>query len=621
MGILLKYRKDINGLRAIAVLAVIIFHYNKNWLPGGFVGVDVFFAISGFLMTSIIFKGVENGTFSILGFINRRAKRIIPPLIIVILLSIAFGYLVLDPINYQMAGKHGLYSLLFLSNYIYNGESGYFDAAASSKIFLHTWSLSVEWQFYILYPIVVFLLSKSIGLKKIKSITILSFLAFFLASAYYTKNEQPSAYFMLYSRAWEMIAGGLAYLFPLKSSMRARKNIGYAGLFLIAFSFIVYTENTPWPGYFALVTIFGAYLCLAANSEDSILNLLPFQKIGTWSYSLYLVHWPILAIYRNIGFDFSIITYLGITFSLGLLSYWLVERNLKHWYYYLPVYAATAYACYFVSINGVDSRVDKKFKLSAFHYHKKYYGGSGFDSSGKTQMTNTNGDDADFIITGDSYARQYLRYLKDANYKFISIMRDGCFSSQNYLTRKDSTTDTECTNRYSNTIAELKKYPTKPLVIAQAWGDYVERLTPLTDGSEHVSADNYYNVIDKELSEVFAKGGDKRKYFIIGSNFITTGNAVYECLAKTSMNNWFIRHFISSCDNMKTTIPTDINEKMLSIVSKYPNVTFINPNVTVCKDSQCKSMTNDREPVLSDGTHLSYFGSLLIGKTIFSQVK
>lgn len=176
----MEFRKDINGLRAIAVLAVILFHYNKNWVPGGFVGVDVFFAISGFLMTSIIFKGVENGSFSIVGFIKRRAKRIIPPLIIVILLSIAFGYFVLEPITYQMAGKHGLYSLLFLSNHIYNGESGYFDAAASSKIFLHTWSLSVEWQFYVIYPIVVFIISKFTGIKQIRAIAVLFFFLFFL---------------------------------------------------------------------------------------------------------------------------------------------------------------------------------------------------------------------------------------------------------------------------------------------------------------------------------------------------------------------------------------------------------------------------------------------------------
>ncbi|WP_318385813.1 acyltransferase family protein [Enterobacter sp.] len=617
----MEFRKDINGLRAIAVLSVIIFHYNKDWLPGGFVGVDVFFAISGFLMTSIIFNGIEKGNFSIISFIKRRAKRIIPPLIVVILLSIAFGYLVLEPITYQMAGKHGLYSLLFLSNHIYNGESGYFDAAAASKIFLHTWSLSVEWQFYIIYPIAVFILSKLTELKTIRAIAILCFFSFFLASVYYTKIEQSSAYFMLYSRAWEMIAGGLAFLFPLTASKISKKKIEYAGLFLIAFSCMIYTEKTPWPGHFALLTIFGAYLCLAANNKESILNMLPFQKIGTWSYSLYLVHWPILAIYRNIGFDFSVATYLAITFVFGFMSYWFVERNLKYWYCYLPVYVATAYACYLVSINGIDSRVDTRFQLSAFHYHKKYYGGSGFDSSGKVQLTNTIGSDAQFIISGDSYARQYLRYLKDADYKFISVMKDGCFASEHYLTKKDAITDAECSSRYNNLLKVLEKYPSKPLVIIQAWGDYADRLTPTSDNYAPVSAINYYEALDEELTKIFERGGNARHYYIVGANFTTNGNAVYECLAKTSMDNWFIRKFISSCDNMKTTIPTDINEKMRLISKKYTNVTFIDPNVTICKDGQCKSITNDREPVLSDGSHLSYFGSLLVGKSIFSLIK
>ena len=151
----MQFREDINGLRAIAVIAVVLFHFNSSWMPGGFAGVDVFFVISGFLMTGIIFKGLEQQKFSILRFYVARANRIIPALAILCIILLILGWFYLTPQDYKALGKHAASSVTFVSNVTYWLESGYFDALASEKWLLHTWSLSVEWQFYLIYPLVL----------------------------------------------------------------------------------------------------------------------------------------------------------------------------------------------------------------------------------------------------------------------------------------------------------------------------------------------------------------------------------------------------------------------------------------------------------------------------------
>ncbi len=139
-----ELRKDIQGLRALAVLSVIVYHFNSDYIPSGFAGVDVFFVISGFLMTSIIYKGISTKTFSLIRFYISRAKRIAPSLCVVVLVLLVFGYIFLDPMTFQQVGNHSLSSMLFYSNYTYLGESGYFDQSSKEKFLLHTWSLSVE---------------------------------------------------------------------------------------------------------------------------------------------------------------------------------------------------------------------------------------------------------------------------------------------------------------------------------------------------------------------------------------------------------------------------------------------------------------------------------------------
>lgn len=314
----MHFRKDINGLRAIAVIGVIIFHFNPSWLQGGFAGVDVFFVISGYLMTGIIFRGIENRNFSLLSFYLARANRIIPALAVLCIAIIIIGWFILTANEYKAASKHIASSIGFLSNIVYWSEAGYFDASSHEKWLLHTWSLSVEWQFYIIYPVIILSLNKFLKPEKTK-IALLIFTALSLAhSVSYTPQNPSFSYYSITTRAWEMLLGGLAFLFPIKMSNIASKISNLIGLALIISCYFLVSEKNPWPGHLAILPAIGTWLIIQVNLEKNWLtdNLL-FQKIGTWSYSIYLWHWPAVVFLHFFLLD-GIFIYIGIIFSLAL---------------------------------------------------------------------------------------------------------------------------------------------------------------------------------------------------------------------------------------------------------------------------------------------------------------
>lgn len=325
--IFMKFRTDINGLRALAVIAVVLFHFNPSWVPGGFAGVDVFFVISGFLMTGLIFRGLENNKFSIINFYVARANRIIPALSVVCLSLLAFGWFYLTPLDYQALGKHVVSSLGFLSNIIYWREAGYFDTASYSKWLLHTWSLSVEWQFYIIYPVILVLLKKCISLTNIKRLLIVGTLIGFILSIYVTYRWSSFAYFLLPTRVWEMMMGGLAFLYPLQNLKEiSKKQLEWVGITLILASYVFISKDKLWPGYLALIPVLGTYLVIIANRSGSVItDNVVMQKIGLWSYSIYLWHWPIVVF--GYYFEIHYWEWIGIPLSIlfGFCSYKFIE--------------------------------------------------------------------------------------------------------------------------------------------------------------------------------------------------------------------------------------------------------------------------------------------------------
>lgn len=303
----LQFRHDINALRAVAVLAVILFHYKVGIFRGGFVGVDIFFVISGYLMTAIIARRLEKGAFSVFGFYGDRARRIVPPLVGMILALLVFGYFFIDPYNYQKLASSGISALLFYSNISFWTYAGYFDAQNITKWFLHTWSLSVEWQFYILYPIVMLALyhltTRRLWLMSGLGTIALASLA---ASIAFSATNPSSTFFLLPYRAWELLAGGIVALQFDNPGNRSKK-ISYAllavGLALILYAVFSFDENIVWPSYWALFPVIGTSLVIAARQTEIRLFKNPAcNLLGDWSYSIYLWHWPVAVAAYYLGF-------------------------------------------------------------------------------------------------------------------------------------------------------------------------------------------------------------------------------------------------------------------------------------------------------------------------------
>jgi len=361
------FRKDINGLRAIAVIAVVLFHFNPAWMPGGFAGVDVFFVISGYLMTGIIFRGLTAGTFSLSRFYLSRANRIIPALAWLCLLSLVFGWFYLNPIDYKNLAKHVGSSMAFISNFVYLGEAGYFDATSHEKWLLHSWSLSVEWQFYILYPLLLIALKRFVSISALRNIVLVGAVVGFLVGMLLSFTFPNAAYYLLTARAWELLLGGVAYLFPIQLKKNRAIVAELCGLALIACSYLFVSQDNYWPGYLAFLPVVGSFLLLQANRQESLLtNNFVFQQLGSWSYSIYLWHWPIVVFlwYRDLqGFEFA-----GIVASvlLGYLSYRLIEcRTLfKHKRDYSPFRLAIAPGLFVFTLGLASSAIYLKAGLS-----------------------------------------------------------------------------------------------------------------------------------------------------------------------------------------------------------------------------------------------------------------
>ncbi|WP_323843986.1 acyltransferase family protein [Microbulbifer magnicolonia] len=325
----MQFRADINGLRAIAVIAVVLFHFNSSWMPGGFAGVDVFFVISGFLMTGIIFKGIEQEKFSVFRFYVARANRIVPALSVLCLVLLSFGFFYLTPLDYEALGYYVASSIGFFSNIIYRGESGYFDAVAHEKWLLHTWSLSVEWQFYMIYPLVLVAMRKFMSIKAMKASVLLGAILGFVFCVMATYYKSPSySYYLLPARAWEMMIGGVAYLYPLEIRENRKKLVEGVGLVLIISSYFLISEANPWPGYLAAFPVLGTFLVIQAQRNDSLVTSnAAFQRLGTWSYSIYLWHWPLaVTIYYFLLSDVFIYIGMFLSVLLGFLSWKYIEK-------------------------------------------------------------------------------------------------------------------------------------------------------------------------------------------------------------------------------------------------------------------------------------------------------
>jgi peptidoglycan/LPS O-acetylase OafA/YrhL len=351
------YRPDIDGLRAIAVLAVIGFHAFPAWIRGGFVGVDVFFVISGYLISAILLTGMERGSFRFSQFYMRRIRRIVPALIVVLLACMMAGWLVLFSVEYKALGKHVAGSAAFVSNFVLWNEAGYFDKAAATKPLLLIWSLGIEEQFYIVWPLLLYLAWK----RKAATLALLLLLLISSFTFNVLSSDPVMDFYSPLTRFWELMAGAvLAYLSlhweDLATLVRKlprpaiqiigsgvahdsmmRNVAAVIGLLLIVSALLMVDEAKKFPGWWALLPVVGTYLMIASGPHAWINNKLLATRglvaIGLISYPLYLWHWPLLSFMRIVnGTAPSAVAaslVILLSFALAGLTYFLVEKPLR----------------------------------------------------------------------------------------------------------------------------------------------------------------------------------------------------------------------------------------------------------------------------------------------------
>jgi peptidoglycan/LPS O-acetylase OafA/YrhL len=263
----LKYRAEIDGLRALAVVPVILFHAGFELFSGGFVGVDVFFVISGYLITTILIEDIENKRFSIVSFYERRARRILPALFFVMLVCIPFAWLWMLPSQMKDFSQSLVAVSLFASNILFWRESGYFDVSTEEKPLLHTWSLAVEEQYYVLFPIFL-LLAWRFGKNRVFWMIVAMAAISLLLSEWGWRNKPESNFYLAPTRAWEILAGSIAAFMVQWKEVRKNNALAILGLAAIVFSIFFYNEATPFPSVYALVPVLGVFLIILYAEKE-----------------------------------------------------------------------------------------------------------------------------------------------------------------------------------------------------------------------------------------------------------------------------------------------------------------------------------------------------------------
>lgn len=533
----MKYRSEIDGLRAIAVLPVILFHSGLDLFKGGFVGVDIFFVISGYLITSIMAYDLDNDRFSIVRFYERRARRILPALFLVILTCIPFAWALLMPGDMKDFAKSIIAVCLFSSNIFFWRSSGYFDAETAGKPLLHTWSLAVEEQYYLLFPIVLLLLWR-FGRRPVFYLICIGAALSLLLSEWGWRHQPSANFYLAPTRAWELLAGSICALWHVSKPQRSNGPLATLGIALIIVSIFAYDETTPFPSVYALVPVVGTALILLFAASDTMtgkmLSLRPLVSIGLVSYSAYLWHQPIFAFARHylmgplpvmLGLILSIlaiglaylscrfvetpfrrpglvgrkqvfaVSVVGLAAFAAVGAYGIATNGGMYRFYDTPERAV--FAQYFENASPGLAYVKREHILAEVHYDCDFYDLTSDLHGAKTNVAKPSIPSSCFVRTGrkavllwgDSHAmalRPGLSRNLPADWQVLQIASSACPAEivdgadrSNYC-------------RFSNAFAMKTVVSAKPdtVIVAQKDGHSLERMYAIRDYLESAGVKN-----------------------------------------------------------------------------------------------------------------------------------
>lgn len=632
----MKYRAEIDGLRAIAVIPVILFHAGFEYFKGGYIGVDVFFVISGYLITTIIIAEKENGVFSLINFYERRARRILPALFFVMFISLFFSWFYLPPTDMESFSKSMIAVSSFTSNIFFWRESGYWGIENELKPLLHTWSLSVEEQYYIIFPLLLILIWK---LNKfwIASIFIIIILSSLLLSQWGAYNSPTANFFLLPTRAWEIAIGALIALYIFywekPSGKLFNELFGIIGLFMIGYSIFIFDEKVPFPSFYSLVPTIGAGLIILFSSKESLAGKFLGQKffvgIGLISYSAYLFHQPVIAFVRHASFiqpsRIILIIAIILSFFLAYFSWKFVEKPFRNKNKFdrksIFIYSLVI-SLFFVGVGTmglITEGFKDRFTISQQLTEKKTIVNHGlsdicdgvFTLSPDCRTSNK----PEILIWGDSFAMHLVQGIISSNpeAKIIQMTKSSCgpfFNISKLQIPKYSLKWANSCLKFTEKVRDwIKENDTiKYVVISSPFYSYISGKEQLLSSRGDLSPNNIKlaaKEFEKTLNELISLGIKPIIFSPPPANGIDLGR----CLTKAVFSN----HNLDECNFKESKIIQDrleAYEFLRLFENKYKVVKL---EKMICHDLICKTHVKSTF-IFRDGGHLSKEGSALLGK-------
>lgn len=649
------YRKDIDGLRAIAVLSVVFYHAGFSAFRGGYLGVDIFFVISGYLITSIILSGLRTESFSFLRFYERRVRRIFPALIAMILVTVPLSWILLTPADFKDFSQSIGFALASISNLLFWIESDYFDTVSELKPLIHTWSLGIEEQFYLVFPVILMAIWHFFR-KYLMIFLILLIITSLVFAEMTQRTDQAMSFYFIHTRAWELMTGSLIAYWGLLKPVNSSKNIiliQLIGLIFIFGSIFLFSFETAHPGFITVIPVIGSALLLRYGNSGRLINLLlgniVLVKIGLISYSLYLFHHPIFAFMRHyLLAEPSFYNYiLGILFSITVAygSYKFIEtpfrnKDIIKGKIFWPLNAFLVSLLIGISIFGhvtdgypkrLGNELSKIYKAEKGIEPTTRDGGSchGTFPNKLCMIGDKKSQTPSWALIGDSHAATLGlaldETLKQIGSSAIQLTQGGCSYALN-LTKIGA----NCFEMNQLVRSEILKSDIKNIVIA---GRYVRNLDLKgfdngEGGIEDSQEDNYYEPL------IYTNNLDRRSsvmssYFDSINELLLAGKNVYLIYPIPEVG-WdvprqILKYKIHGINDQVSTSASNYYKRSSEVINIFDNLPDVNNLHRIYPDNIfCNTELENRcitelagELLYFDDDHLTTAGAKLLTKVIF----
>ncbi len=637
-----SYRPDVDGLRAVAVLSVILFHLRATLLPGGYIGVDVFFVISGFLITRNICQELEAGRFSILEFYRRRVKRIAPAMLAVVLVTLIAAQLLMLPDDARDTVKSAVYALFSLANvYFWRFQNtGYFAPNSSELPLLHLWSLGVEEQFYIIWPILLVVLYRARRRRPFMLVASVVAIGSFYLGQVQLRSDPSFSYYMLPARAGELLLGGLVAVGSLTGVERSFPRAlvtptATLGMALLLLSLLRLSERYPFPGWLALPPTVGTAAVIFAGHcgqtwVSRVLGTRPSVWVGRISYSAYLWHWPLLALYRYgygaIG-SFAALTFFVLTLGLAWLSYQYIETPLRRstatalrvfsLQYALPASALLLFAVcllypsrygitlpapgYQARLTALNNDNPPGYWFKWVCQRQRLVPADAVNDNCVLGADSTAAPKA--LLWGDSNAAHYIKMLEEfakvSGFRFRNIEIGSCppldVDPRPFVKPQAAA---ECRESLALLKPVVASFPV--IMISSSWTDYQRRSATFLP-------------VFFDMARRLADAG--KLVILIGKAPEMPG---YDRLCRAKA----LSYPLLTCGNISLPVSNDVrdvNEQLRRFAAHTPNVRYFDATSYLCPQSLCSLLGADGRPQYYDPKHLSVAGSDRLGREILER--